>query len=127
MKRLTLRALPGTFAVCRLEPRAPIPDWASGGEFLSITRTVDELSIICPQACVPASVKHEPDWRCFHLDGPIPFTDVGVLESLLQPLAAAGIGVVAVSTFDTDYVLVKEESEAAVRKALIGAGHYFAE
>src|SRR5262249_23317011 len=101
--RLTL--LSGTFAVCRLEPGATLPAWAVAGSFFSITRTTDALSIVCDQAVVPDGVRSERGWRCLKLAGPIPFSTVGVLASLVGPLADAGISVFAISTFDTDYYL----------------------
>lgn len=123
MKQLVFRPLPGKFAVCRLSASSAIPEWASRADFVSITRTSDELSIVCPQSAVPADVRYESGWRCFQLEGPIPFTEVGVLASLLAPLAAAGISVFAISTFDTDYVLVKEVNETAAREAWTASGH----
>jgi hypothetical protein len=84
-----------------------VPTWATTRGFCSITRTAEELSVICLQSPVPDGVKCELDWRCFKLEGPIPFTTVGVLASLVKPLADAGISVLAISTYDTDYVLVK--------------------
>ena len=119
--RLTL--LPDTFAVCRLEPQDAIPAWAMAGSFSSITRTTEELSIVCDQAVVPDGVRCERDWRCFKLAGPIPFTMVGVLASLVTPLADAGISVFAISTFDTDYVLVKEAEYQTAVASLRRAGH----
>src|SRR5262245_7244439 len=101
--------LPGNFAVCRLEPGAAIPTWATAGSVFSITRTPVELSIVCEQSVVPDGVRCERGWRCFALAGPIPFATVGVLASLVTPLADAGISVFAISTFDTDYLLVKEK------------------
>ena len=102
-----LTLLPNSFAICRLDANAGVPTWATTGEFLSITRTADELSIVCLQSLLPDGVQCERDWRCFKLAGPIPFSTVGVLASLVQPLAEAGISVFAISTFDTDYLLVK--------------------
>jgi hypothetical protein len=81
--RLTL--LPDTFAVSRLDADAAIPAWATAGGFFSITRTSDELSIVCLKASVPDGTRCERDWRCFKLAGPIPFSTVGVLASLVQP------------------------------------------
>lgn len=104
-RHLTL--LPDTFAICRLDADTAIPAWAISDSFFSITRTADELSIVCLQSLVPDGIRCKQDWRCFQLAGPIPFTTVGVLASLVQPLAEAGINVFAVSTFDTDYLLVK--------------------
>jgi hypothetical protein len=122
MKRFVLRLLPGTYVVCRLDAHASIPDWAAGGEFVSVTRTADELSIVCEQSLVPPGVRCEPGWRCYQLEGPIPFTEVGVLKAVLEPLAAVQIGVFAISTFDTDCVLVKESDVAAAKEAWIAAG-----
>jgi hypothetical protein len=118
-----LSRLPGTFAVCRLEPGAVLPAWATTGTFSSITRTTEELSIVCDQGVVPDGVRCERDWRCLKLAGPIPFTTVGVLASLVQPLADAGISVFAISTFVTDYVLVKERDFEQAVGALRQAGH----
>ena len=103
----TLTILPDTFAICRLDADAAVPAWATTGSFFSISRTTDELSIVCLQSLVPDGVRYERDWRCLQLAGPIPFTTVGVLASLVQPLAEVAISVFAVSTFDTDYLLVK--------------------
>jgi uncharacterized protein len=123
VRRLTLTPIAGSFAVCRLESGSPIPRWATDGAFVNITRTPCELSIVCEESAVPFGVKHEPGWICFQLRGPFAFAEVGVLAALVGPLAAAGISVFAVSTFDTDYLMVKAESEAAARAALTAAGH----
>ena len=121
---LTLRLLNDTFAICRLSADAPIPAWAvANGPFVSITRTSEELSVVCLQSLVPAGVRSEPDWRCFQLAGPIPFATVGVLASLTGPLAQQGISVFAISTFDTDYLLVKNKDLPATIEALKQSGH----
>src|ERR1700691_480920 len=106
-QHLSLNLLPDIFAICRLEANAVVPSWATAVEFFSITRTAEELSIVCLQSHVPDGIKCERDFRCFQVAGPIPFTTVGVLTSLVQPLADAAISVFAISTFDTDYMLVK--------------------
>jgi hypothetical protein len=121
--QLTLTILPDTFAVCRLDGTAAIPAWATAGEFFSITRTSDELSIVCLQSLVPDGIRCERDWRCLKLAGPIPFTTVGVLASLVQPLAEAGISVFAVSTFDSDYLLVIAEDLPRTIETLRQSGH----
>ena len=120
---LTLQLLPGEFAVCRLPPAAPVPAWAGSAVFSSVTRTGDELSIICPAAQVPADVKHEAGWRLLKIQGPFAFTETGILASVLAPLAAAQIGILAMATFDTDYVLVKAERLEAALATLATAGH----
>jgi hypothetical protein len=106
---LTLSLLPDTLAICRLTPVAPIPDWALTGGFLSVTRTADELSVVCPQSNVPPGIQCDRDWRCLKVEGPLDLSLIGILASLTAPLARAEIGIFALSTYDTDYVLVKEK------------------
>lgn len=118
----TLTLLPETFAVCRLDAGAALPPWATTGGFFSITRTTEELSIVCVQSTVPDGVKCEQGWRCLQLAGPIPFSTVGVLASLVQPLAESRISVFAISTFDTDYLLVKAEDLNRASDALREVG-----
>jgi uncharacterized protein len=120
---LKFRRLPIAFAICRLAPSSPISEFATAAPLLSITRTADELSIVCPADQVPQGAKCESPWTCFKLEGPFPFTLTGVLASFLDPLAEHGVPIFAVSTFDTDYVLVKEETAAAALKTLLEAGH----
>src|SRR5690349_19722509 len=100
---LTLSILPDTFAVCRLKRDAAIPAWAASGDFFSITRTADELSIVCLQSNVPDGVQCESDWRCFKIEGPLDFALTGILVSVATPLAHVGISVFAIATYDTDY------------------------
>jgi hypothetical protein len=111
------------FAVARLAPDAPIPDWATMAAIFSITRTADELSIVAPEAAVPGDVRAERGWRALKIAGPIDFALTGVLASVLQPLAEARIGIFAISTFDTDYVLVRAETLTSTIAALRAAGH----
>jgi len=101
--------LPDTLAVCRLPPSDRVPSWALElhESLVSVTRTPDELSIVCPEGAVPPDVRVEPGWRALALPGPIPFEQTGVLASLAVPLAAAGVPIFALSTYDTDYVLVR--------------------
>jgi hypothetical protein len=118
-----LQLLPGNFAVCRLPASEPVPAWAASTVFSSITRTADELSIICPSGRVPAGVKHDPGWRLLKFQGPFAFNAVGVLASVATPLAAAGVSILAVATFDTDYVLVQSGQLDSAAQALKSAGH----
>jgi hypothetical protein len=115
---------PGSWAVARLAPGSPVPRWASSDVFSSITRTGEELSIVCPESAVPEGVRVERGWTMLKLAGPFPFTATGVLESVLAPLAVAKISVFAVSTFDTDYVLVPKSALSlaidAIEAARIG-------
>jgi hypothetical protein len=121
---LNLTILDDRLAVCRLDPQAAIPAWATGKPFCSITRTGDELSIVCPERCVPAGVACEQGWRALKVAGPFDFTAVGILAALAQPLAEAGIPILAIGTYDTDYVLVKESQLERAVAALSARGHH---
>jgi hypothetical protein len=124
---VSLDLLAGTFAICRLPPNAAVPEWAAGpGPFLSITRTADELSITAPEREVPAGVRAERDYRAFRVRGVLAPELVGILLSIAEPLAQAGVSIFAISTFDTDYVLVKARDVAVALDALRGAGHQVA-
>jgi hypothetical protein len=120
---LTLQLHPGEYAVCRLAPDAAVPAWAGGPGFSSITRTADELSVICPAARVPAVVQCERGWRLLQLAGPFDFDAVGILHSVLTPLASAGVSSLAVATFDTDHLLLKAGQLDPAVAALRAAGH----
>lgn len=121
--KLTLTVLPEKLAVCRLAADAPVPEWAGQGSFFAVTRTSDEVSIVVPQAQAPSDVRQEPDFRALKVAGPLDFSAVGVLASLTGPLAEAGISLFALSTFDTDYVLVRERDLPHALAALRAAGH----
>ena len=127
MQRHSLRfsRVPGSFSVCRLPAQAAVPEWALRDSFFSITRTADELSIVCPQAQVPPDVHHENDWACLKLEGPFPFSETGILTSFVQPLSDRAIPIFAMSTFDTDYVLVKHAWMDKAVDVLEEAGHQF--
>jgi uncharacterized protein len=116
------RALPGSYAVCRLAPDSPVPAWAQG-PFVNITFTDDELAIICPAEKVPAEVRAERNWRVLKLVGPFPFTVTGVLASLATPLARSGISLLSIATYDTDYFLVKSDMFEDAVAVLTSAGH----
>lgn len=118
-----LSVLPDSLTICRLEPSEPFPDWVMTGDLLSLTRTSDELSVICPQAIVPDGILADKEWRALKVQGPLDFSLVGVLAELSGLLAAAKVSIFVISTFDTDYILVKEEKLAAAISALQKAGH----
>ena len=119
-----LELLPETFAVCRLAPGAPIPQWAlAPGSFTTISRTPDELSVTIAQEMVPREVRAERGYRAFKVRGPLAPELIGILLAIAQPLADAGLSIFAVSTYDTDYVLVKALSLAEAIDALRRAGH----
>jgi hypothetical protein len=122
---LTLSLLPDSYSVCRLAPEAEIPPWALAGAFFSITRTKEELSLVCSQEVVPVGVQCEKDWRCIMVKGPLDFSFTGILASLTVSLAEAGISVLAISTFDTDYLLIRADNLKRAVLKLEEAGHSF--
>jgi hypothetical protein len=93
------------------------------GAFFSVTSTAEELSIVCSGAQVPSDIVHENGWACLKLRGPFPFSETGILTSFVRPLSERAIPIFAVSTFDTDYVLVKQEWVEKAVQALRDAGH----
>ena len=117
MDEPALTILDGCYAVCRLPRDAAVPGalLTAGNGFVSITRTADELSIVCPEALTPPGAEVNRGWRAFKVEGPLDFSLTGVLSTLLEPLAAAKISVFAVATYDTDYILVREADFAAAR------------
>jgi hypothetical protein len=122
-RRLELTLLAQHFAISRLAADAPLPTWATEGSFFSITRTRDELSIVCELSRVPVGVESQPIWRVFQVHGPFALTEIGVLSALATPLAEARLSLFVISTFDTDYLLVASESLSAAIDALEQAGH----
>ena len=116
--------LKGRWSVAQLPSDEAIPDWASLSEdLISITRTRDELSIVCPTLFVPGDVKQETNWTVIKLQGPFPFSAVGVLAEVTTILAQAKISLFAISTYNTDYILVKADQAEAASAALTSAGH----
>jgi hypothetical protein len=122
-RKLTLSLLQDTFAICSLAQDARIPDWSLEGSFISITRTSEELSIVCPQANVPEQIKCEAGWRCLKVKGPLEFSLVGILAHLATSLASAGVSIFALSTFNTDYLLLKESLLETALFTLSQEGH----
>ena len=108
--------------MARLGPADAIPSWAAV-PLSSTTRTAEELSIVCAASHVPAHVTAERGWRCLRVAGTIDFAVTGVLASIAGPLAGAGVSIFAISTYDTDYVLVREHALPAAIAALTAAGH----
>lgn len=128
--RLPLVLLGEPLAVCRLEPGAAVPAWALASRPVSVVaRTPDELSLLVAERSVPPEEAREPGlrveggWRAFMVRGPLPFDLVGIFASMTQPLAEAGLSIFALSTFDTDYLLVKSADLGHARRALEAAGH----
>jgi len=120
--KLKLEVQEGTYGVCRLPAGSPVPRWIEG-KLTSVTRTDDELSVVCQEDKIPGEIQCEKGWRAMKVLGPLDFSLVGVLASLAAPLAKAGISIFALSTFDTDYLLVKKENIEAAAKALTASGH----
>jgi uncharacterized protein len=120
---LSFTLLPAPVAVCRLASGAVVPDWALTGPFVSITRTADELSVICPEPAVPEGVVSAAGWRCLKLEGPFDFSVTGLVSSFSGLLAGAGISLMVVCTYDTDYLLVRSHDlDRAI--ATLEAGGY---
>ncbi len=118
-EQIRLEWIPGRYAVCRLDPSAAIPPWAQGGgPLLSITRSENELSIVADQDLVPADIKSERNWAAMRVQGQLDFALIGILAKLTSALAEAKISCFAISTFDTDYILVKEDNVQAAEKAI---------
>ena len=118
-KKLTLSILPEKLGICRFDKNSPIPSWATNGEFFSITKTNQELSIIYPQEKIPGGVLFEKDWRAFKVEGFVEgLYSVGIIASLSQPLAEAGISIFNLSTYETNYVLVEDKNLGKATKIL---------
>lgn len=120
---LNLSLLPDKFAICRLDASSKIPEWACAGSFISITRTLDELSIVCPMDRVPSVRECNRGWRCFKVEGKLDFSLTGILAALATPLAQAGVSIFALSTYDTDYLMVKDVDKEKAIQVLSQAGH----
>jgi hypothetical protein len=110
-------------AVCRLDANAEVPAWATVGDFYSLTRTSDELSVVCFASNVPDGVRCEKGWRGLKVEGPLDFGMVGILAAIAGVLAGAGISIFALGTFDTDYILVKADQYENAIAALAASGH----
>jgi uncharacterized protein len=120
---LELRLLPGRLAVCRLAPDQGVPAWLHRVPFWSATRTAEELSLVVPEGYASESWRCELGFRALVVAGPLAFAQVGILAELAGALAAAAVSLLALSTFDTDYLLVREPDLAAARAALAARGH----
>ncbi|MCK4879502.1 MAG: ACT domain-containing protein [Bacteroidales bacterium] len=107
--KLTLQISELELAICRFPPDAPLPNWIGENSFSSVTRTSDELSIVCCEDRLPGNVEAERNWRMIKIKGPFEFSLTGILATLVTPLSDAGIPIFAISTYDTDYLLLKGE------------------
>ena len=118
-KILTMKLSNEKYGVCRLDKTELIPKWAQNSDFFSITKTSDELSIVCSQDDIPNDIKCEKDWRILKILGPLDFSLIGILASISTILAQKGISLFAISTYDTDYILVKNKDIDNAIAALI--------
>ena len=123
LHQLKFRMLPGPYAIVRHATDAKVPVWATKGAFTSITRTADELSIVCPTENLPEDVTSPHRWICLKLEGPFPFSQTGVLLTFIEPLSKNDVPIFAISTYDTDYVLIQEEFAGRALNELQEAGH----
>ena len=112
------------YAVYQQNPDNKLPNLANGDGFWTITYTREEISVVCEEEWVPAGVKVEPGWRLMKVKGPLDFSQVGVLSAIAAPLAQVGISVFTISTYDTDYILVKDGVLKQAIKSLLRAGHH---
>ena len=108
-KILTMKLLKEKYGVCRLDKTELIPEWAKASDFFSITKTLDELSIVCAENNIPNHIKCERNWRVLKIEGPLDFSLIGILASISTILAKKRISIFAISTYDTDYILVKDK------------------
>jgi hypothetical protein len=122
-KHFKMTLLAPRMAICRLEPGSDLPAWVQGDFFCAVTRTDEELSVVCPEAAVPGSVLRDQGWRCLKIEGPLDLADTGVLHALARPLAEAKISIFALSTFNTDYLLVKGKDLDHAIRVLSQQGH----
>lgn len=125
---LKLTLLKEKYAVCRLNRNERIPAWAYKGDLFSITRTNDELSILCLQENIESEdldedILCEKEWRIFKVEGPLDFSLVGILANLSCIMKEAEVSIFALSTYDTDYIMVKDDKAEAALKALKEYGH----
>jgi hypothetical protein len=118
-----LDLFPEAMGICRLDAGQPIPAWATKAGFFSITGTPEELSVVCPEASIPEGVVCSRGWKLLRVRGPLAFSETGVLASLAEPIARAGISIFVVSTYDTDMVLVRSGQLEAAVAVLREAGH----
>ena len=120
---LTLTVLRGRYAISKLDAAAEVLSWAGEGEFVTVTRTPTELSIVCPEDKVPPGISHVQGWRVLKCEGPLDWALTGIVSSLAEPLAEANIAIFPIATHDTDYLLVREPQLEHAIRALTSYGH----
>ena len=120
---LKMSIMKDSYGICRFDPNISIPQWALKGNFTSVTKTPEELSVVCPLEYIPDNVLCEKSWRALKVEGPLDFSLTGILASISSILAQSNISIFAVSTYDTDYVFVKEKDLDAAAEALSMKGY----
>lgn len=120
---LTLTVLPGRYAISKLDAKSEVPLWAREGQFVSVTRTATELSVVCEEDRVPAGISCVAGWRVLRCEGPLDWALTGIVASLAEPLADAGISIFPIATHDTDYLLIREPQLDHAIQVLTGYGH----
>jgi len=123
-RRLTLRLLPESFAICRLAPDAALPVWLPSHGFTASVRAEDELCVYCEEAAVPQDVRAVRNWRALQLLGPFDFSESGVIAAVAGPLAEAGISIAVLATYDTDYIFVNNDALESAAEILQAGGHH---
>ncbi|WP_046121129.1 ACT domain-containing protein [Ensifer aridi] len=123
MPSIKLKRLQGIYTISQLQADAPVPSWSEGEGFVNISRGDDELSIICLRERVPDDVKSDGQWACWKFLGPFAFGETGIVLSVVKPLSENGIGILVISTFNGDYLLVQNEDLDASLLQLANAGH----
>ncbi|MQT12446.1 ACT domain-containing protein [Segnochrobactrum spirostomi] len=124
--KIVFKQLPGPYAISRLSPNDPVPEWVEGDGFTSVSRSDNELSIVCREKRVPSDVQTERGWRCMKVVGPFGLDETGIIYAIVKPLAEEKIGIFLVSTYDGDHLLVKADDLDRTHEALRKAGYSFA-
>jgi len=124
MPDIKLTTTPWQLAICKLSDMV-IPEWARASGFVCFTRTPQEFSLVCEAECVPDQVLAERGWRSITVVGPLDFSMVGIIAGMTHILAAARISVFVISTYNTDYLLVKADRLEAAADVLKSAGYEF--
>ncbi len=123
-KPLHLQVIPDRYGIIKLPSTSDIPSWVLDCSVYNITKTPDELSIVCSQNVIPEEILCERGWKGLRVMGHLSFNSTGVVESIAKPLAEDEISIFTVSTFDTDYVFVKESQLDQTVNCLKAAGHH---
>lgn len=122
MNGLTFQLLSGEYSLCRLAPEESIPDWLAASAFFSISKSANELSIVCESQFVPPEVKHNGQWRLLKILEVLDLSLTGITAQFSTALANAAVNICVIASYDTDYVMVKEEKLSIAITALENAG-----